>query len=88
MPIQLKPCAHAGDHKQKQHEPGINEIQIAILILNRCEGSNHTADYHAIEHIKHMVNYNDDYSHPSDVVNVSFSHVFTTFAIIFNIMVA
>ena len=41
-----------------------------------------------IEHIKYMVDHDYYYCHPSDVVNVSFSHTCTTFAIIFNIIVA
>ena len=88
MPTQIKPCAHAGDYKQKKHDPGINEIQLGILILNWCEGPDHAAGYHAIKHIKHMVDHDQYYCHPSDVVNVSFSHINTIFAIIFNIMVA
>ena len=76
MPIQIKPCAHAGDDKQKQHEPGIEEIQDGVLILNRCEGPDDTAGYYAIEHIQHMVDDNSDDGHPSDVVNVGFSHIY------------
>ena len=88
MLLETEPCTHAGDNKQKQHKPRVNKILIGILIPHFRYGSNHAEGNDAVEHVNHMVNHHQDDGDPSDVVNVGLSHICTTFAIYFNIMVA
>ena len=88
MFFQIISCAHTGNDKQQHHKPWIQYILHRVLILYRVKRSGHTALYHYIIHIDYMIDHNEHYRHPADVVNVMFSHIFPTFALIFNIIIA
>ena len=88
MLFQIISCAHAGGQKQQRHKPWIQYILHRVLILYYVKRSGHTALYHSIIHIDHMIDHNEHYRHPANVVNVMFSHIFPTFALIFNIIIA
>ena len=75
--LQLESCGHARYNKKQQHEPGIDQIQKSILELNITEWPNDSIFRHAIKHIDNVINNNENYCDPANIVQVSFSHICT-----------
>lgn len=88
MRRQIKSRAHAGDNKQQQHKPGVDNVLKDVLIPHFRNRPDHAENLNAIEHVNHMINSHQNNGDPSDIVDVGFSHKSPTFAMILNIMIA
>ena len=87
MPVQVKSGAHSCCQIQYRHEPRIDKILKDVIILDAqvCDLSKTPQYTFRVVHIKHMVDHHDHNCDPSDIIQVIFSHMFSTFAINHNI---
>ena len=86
---QIKPCADPGNHKQQHHEPGIYNVLVYIPILHVQirDLSGDTRNPFRIVHIEYVIHGHDHRHGPFDIIQIVFSHIYPTFAIIVNTII-